>query len=96
VIIVWAAANRDSTKFDDPDRFWIERPALVKTHLGFGQGSHMCLGAPIARLDGIVAFNRLLDRLQNLRLAEGKNDFTHIPNMNQRSPAAVHIAFDPA
>ncbi len=94
VIIVWAAANRDEETFADPDRFVIERPGLAKLNLGWGQGNHRCLGVPVARLEGQVAINRVLDRLDNLRLGAG--DIAHIPNLNQRSPAAVPIAFDPA
>jgi len=96
VIIVWAAANRDEKAFPDPDRFDIDRPGLVKRHLGFGQGIHLCLGAPVARLEGQVAMNRILDRLQNLRLDPGAGEITHIPNLNQRSPTAVPIVFDAA
>lgn len=93
MIIVWAAANRDPETFEDPDRFIIERPGLVRLHLGWGQGNHRCLGAPLARLEGEIAINRVLDRLCNLRLGAG--DVAHIPNLNQRSPDAVPIAFDP-
>jgi cytochrome P450 len=96
VLIAWAAANRDGDRFPDPDRFAIERPGLVKQHLAYGQGMHMCLGAPIARLEGQIAFDRLLDRLAGLRLLDTADDVRHIPNLNQRAPAAVHIAFDPA
>ncbi len=96
VIIIWAAANRDEQTFPEPDRFEIERPGLVKQHLGYGQGIHLCLGAPIARLEGQVAINRILDRLQNLRLDPAAPPATHIPNLNQRSPEAVHILFDAA
>lgn len=96
VIIVWAAANRDEAKFDDPDRFDFDRAGLVKQHLAYGQGTHMCLGAPIARLEGQVAVDRLLGRLHALRLDESAGLITHIPNLNQRSPVAVPILFDPA
>jgi cytochrome P450 len=96
VIIVWAAANRDEETFPDPDAFDIDRPGLLKRHLGYGQGVHLCLGAPIARLEGQIAMNRVLDRLHNLRLDPDAGEATHIPNLNQRSPTAVHIAFDAA
>lgn len=91
VIIVWAAANRDPRLFPEPDRFIVDRPQLVKRHLAWGQGNHRCLGAPIARLEGRVAFECLLERLHDLRLGVG--EITHLPNLNQRSPALVPIVF---
>jgi cytochrome P450 len=96
VIIIWAAANRDEETFPDPGRFDFDRPGLIKQHLGYGQGVHLCLGAPIARLEAQIAINCVLDRLQNLRLDRDAGPVTHIPNLNQRSPTAVHILFDPA
>ena len=68
VIIVWAAANRDESVFDSPDSFDPSRPGLVKKHLAFGQGPRMCIGAPIARLEGQVSLERVLERLPDLRL----------------------------
>lgn len=72
----------------------IDRPGVAKHQLAFGYGIHMCVGAPLARLEGEIAFNRLFDRLPNLRLAGGEN--RHIPIMNQRAPLEVHVAWDPA
>jgi cytochrome P450 len=95
VLILWGAANRDERKFDDPERFVIDRPAVAKRQMAFGYGIHMCVGAPLARLEGEIAFNRVFDRLANLRLTAA-NDFTHIPNMNQRAPVSVRVAFTPA
>jgi cytochrome P450 len=93
VLILWGAANRDERKFEDPDSFVIDRPSVAKLQMAFGYGIHMCVGAPLARLEGEIAFNRLFDRLASLRLAPG-HDLTHIPNMNQRAPTAVHMEFD--
>jgi cytochrome P450 len=96
VLISWAAANRDESKFAEPDRFEIDRPGLVKQHLAYGQGIHKCLGVLLARLEGRIAMQRLLERLPNLRLAVPASEVRHIPNLNQRSPAALQIEFDPS
>jgi cytochrome P450 len=95
VLVLWGAANRDGRKFDDPERFQIDRPSVAKLQTAFGYGIHMCVGAPLARLEGRIAFQRLLDRLEKLRLV-GPDPLTHIPNINQRAPTAVQIAFEAA
>src|SRR6516164_1302275 len=55
-----ASANRDERQFDDPDRFDIHRKA--GGHLTFGRGAHFCLGAPLARLEGRIALDEVLNR----------------------------------
>jgi cytochrome P450 len=67
-----ASANRDPALYDDPETFDLHRPAPDGPgHLAFGNGVHFCLGAALARLEGDVALNVLLDRLPDLALAPG-------------------------
>ncbi|MGE0822713.1 MAG: cytochrome P450 [Candidatus Binatia bacterium] len=58
VFLLLAAANRDERKFPEPDRFDVTRNP--QDHLAFGYGIHYCLGAPLARLEGRIAFESLL------------------------------------
>jgi cytochrome P450 len=62
------AANRDPEVFDDPHRFDITRKH--RPHVAFGGGAHICIGAPLARLEAQVAIPRLFARFPNLRLAD--------------------------
>lgn len=62
-----ASANRDPDVFDDPDRFDPERTNAAR-HLTFGGGIHLCLGAPLARLEARVAFEELLARSESIEL----------------------------
>ena len=67
VYAVLGSANRDETQFPDADTLDVRR--TPNRHLSFGQGIHYCLGAPLARLEGQVAFTTLLERAPRLRFA---------------------------
>jgi cytochrome P450 len=60
-----AMANRDPRHFDDPDRFDVTRNP--RDHVGFGYGIHLCLGAPLARLESKVVFETLIARVGHVR-----------------------------
>lgn len=62
------AANRDPEVFENPDRFDVSRPK--KPHVAFGGGAHICIGAPLARLEAQVALLRLFERFPNLAFAD--------------------------
>jgi cytochrome P450 len=81
LLMVWvAAANRDERVFTDPDTFNPLRDP--NPHLAFGRGIHFCIGAPLARLEGRVALNILLDRYPALRTIPGEPPkFQVNPNM---------------
>jgi cytochrome P450 len=67
VLVILAATGRDPGRFPDPDELDLTRGE--KGHLAFGYGIHFCLGAPLARLEGEIAFTSLLARFPRLRLA---------------------------
>jgi cytochrome P450 len=90
VIPVLAAANRDPERFPDPDRLDIERKD--NRHLAFGWASHFCFGAPLARMEGQIAFEALLRRLPELALLQGVN-LEWRENLGLRGLKALPVRF---
>jgi cytochrome P450 len=90
VIAVMGAANRDPERFPDPDRLDLGR--TDNQHLAFGWASHFCFGAPLARIEGQVAFESLLQRLPVLRLDDRPLEWR--PNLGLRglSTMIVHMS----
>ena len=71
VMVVNGAANHDPGRFEHPAEFQVER-ANARQHLAFGHGPHTCPGAPLARAEGRITVERLLDRMDNITdLREG-------------------------
>jgi cytochrome P450 len=58
---MWPAANRDPAAFDDPDTIDLDR-VKPRSHVGFGWGIHLCVGAPLARAEARVAIETLLEK----------------------------------
>lgn len=68
VVVLWiTSANRDEEQFVDPDT--VDFGRRPNPHLGFGRGIHFCLGAPLARLEGRVVAELMLDRYESVELA---------------------------
>ncbi|GAA1566448.1 cytochrome P450 [Actinomadura kijaniata] len=74
VLVSLLAADRDPGRFDAPDRLLLDRGD--NAHLAFGHGYHHCLGAPLARLEGVVAIGSLVARFPRLRLARPAETLT--------------------
>jgi len=68
LMLLWASANRDITRIEEPDSLLLDR-RHPKQHLGFGRGSHFCIGAPLARLEARIVCEELLARTESVRLA---------------------------
>lgn len=91
----FAAANRDERAFQHADTFDLDRPD-VKQHVGFGFGTHFCLGAPLARRELIHGFRALVERVDELWFLDGVNDFRVAPNYCLRALEHLHVGFTPA
>ena len=91
IMLRYAAANRDPAKYPDPDRFDPERQN-ARTHLAFGKGIHMCVGNMLSRKEMTVAFQELLRRLDDIRIADG-TELKVAPNILLRGLIAAPITF---
>jgi hypothetical protein len=79
-VLVPGAVNRDERQFPDPDRFDVNRPR--GRHLGFGEGVHGCLGAPLARLEARIALEEALPVLGEYEPAGPPGFYPSSPNMS--------------
>jgi cytochrome P450 len=89
VLAMLSAANRDPAMFTDPEKLDITRDS--NRHLALGIGIHYCLGAPLARLEGAVAFNALLRRFPNMQLAVARDQIRWRPPSLVRGLEALPV-----
>jgi cytochrome P450 len=100
VMLCLGAANRDPRKFEDPHEFRLDRKN-VREHIAFGRGIHTCAGAPLARVEGVITVNRLLDRMRDITISETKHGraedrhYTYEPTFLLRGLTELHIEFTP-
>jgi cytochrome P450 len=69
LLLLWGAANRDPSHFDDPDEFRLDR-SDGKGHITFGKGAHFCVGAALARLEARIVIEQLVERTSQIEAAE--------------------------
>jgi cytochrome P450 len=99
VMLLNGAANRDPRQFEHPDEFRVDRPN-ARAHVAFGRGAHSCPGGPLARAEGRISIERILDRTRNIRLSEehhgpaGARRFRYEPTWILRGLTRLHIEFD--
>jgi cytochrome P450 len=100
VMVLPGACNRDERKFSDPNIFRADRPN-VREQIAFIRGAHSCPGAPLARAEGRISLNRILDRMSGISISEehhGPADarrYTYEPTFIMRGLTELHLEFKP-
>jgi cytochrome P450 len=101
VMLLNGAANRDPRRFECPHDFRIDR-ANTLAHIAFGRGIHSCPGGPLARAEGRVSLERILERTRDIRLSQehhgppGARRFRYEPTWVLRGLAHLQLEFTPA
>jgi cytochrome P450 len=90
VMVAISSANRDETKYPEPERYDLHRRA--DDHVAFGGGKHFCVGSNLARLEARIALEAVIDRLRNVRL-DGSESLG-VYGLAFRSPRTVAVVFD--
>ena len=88
LLLLWGAANRDPSHFDDPNEFQLDRRD-GKGHITFGKGAHFCVGAALARLEAQIVLGQLLERTSKIEAAEVGQ---RLPSLLVRSNASNSAA----
>ena len=100
VMLLNGAANRDPQRFECPAQLRVDRPN-AQAHIAFGRGTHACPGGPLARAEGRVSLERILDRMRDIRLSESHHGppnarrFTYTPTWVLRGLSELHLEFTP-
>lgn len=100
VALLNGAANRDPRRFPSPHEAQIERDN-AREQVAFSRGVHTCLGQSLARAEGRVTLERVLDRMGDIRIAEdahgpaGDRRWTYLPTWLFRGLTELHLEFDP-
>jgi cytochrome P450 len=98
VMVLNGAAGRDPRRFEEPDRFLMDR-SNAKEHLAFGRGPHACPGGPLARAETRISIERLLARLSDIRISEsahgpvGDRHYAYVPTYILRGLTQLNLEF---
>jgi cytochrome P450 len=93
VALGYASANHDEAVFTCPYDYRLDRGETARKHLGFGWGIHLCVGAPLARLEMASALVAVTERIPSLRLAPGF-DYDRVRFFMMQGPTHVDVVFD--
>jgi cytochrome P450 len=94
LVLVWPAANRDADTYDQADVLNVDR-ANPRQHMGFGWGIHLCIGAPLARLEARVTFERLLARTSAFSVSAPPSSLQHHRSLMVRRLVELPLALEP-
>lgn len=100
IMLLPGAGNRDPRKFEEPNEFRLDR-RNVREHIAFGRGPHSCPGAPLARAEGRISMNRILDRMADIAVDErfhgpaDDRNYNFEPTFVMRGLTDLHITFTP-
>src|SRR4029078_1727617 len=89
LLLLIGSAHHDGDGVGDPDVLDIRR-SNAREHLAFGSGNHVCLGAPLARLEAKIVFEELTRRRPGLRLVANQRLLFH-PNISFRGPRGLEV-----
>jgi len=90
LVLMWSAANRDDAVYDDPEDIRLDR-SNPRTHVGFGWGIHLCVGAPLARMEARVALETLLAKTRGFHFDGDAGPLRYHPSLMVRRPVALPL-----
>jgi cytochrome P450 family 142 subfamily A polypeptide 1 len=93
VLLKYFSSNHDEAMFEDPMRFDVTRKN-VRRQGAFGFGTHVCIGQHLSKLEMVVGWEVIFERLQNLQLAVPADDLEYMPNILLRGLEEIPITFD--
>ena len=100
LVLLLGAADRDERRFECPAEFHPDRPNAGQ-HVAFGRGRHSCPGGPLVRSESRITVNRILDRLDDIRISESHHGpphgrhFQYTPSYIMQGVEALHLEFAP-